>query len=110
MGLMGGNRSEVHTEIHEFLADILTEPRLVPTLNIIDAFRIQFRNGPNSSSPNDVRICKTIVGGVDPVAVDSYAVQKIKELNGSMKKSGWIANAEKLGVGIADLSKIEIVE
>jgi len=43
-----------------------------PTLTVLDAYRVLFRNGPQGGRVSDTRLQKTVVAGVDPVAVDAY--------------------------------------
>ncbi len=38
---------------------------------MLDAFRILVRNGPQGGRPSDTKLMKTVVAGVDSVAVDA---------------------------------------
>jgi uncharacterized protein (DUF362 family) len=42
-----------------------------PTLTVLDAYRILVRNGPQGGRPSDTKLMKTVVAGVDYVAVDA---------------------------------------
>jgi len=67
MGVMGGNRGEIHAPIFKKLLDIGSE--ILPTLTIIDAFRILTRHGPQGGNPNDVKLTKTMV--VSPCTISA---------------------------------------
>jgi uncharacterized protein (DUF362 family) len=73
-GLMGlvKDRDAFHREmdLHKAIADQLYY--MTPTLCLIDATRALLDNGP--AGPGKTVELKTFVGGVDPVAVDSYGV------------------------------------
>ncbi len=73
-GLMGlvKDRGAYHwkMDLHKAVAEQLYYFK--PTLCIVDATRALLDNGP--SGPGKVIELKTFVGGIDPVAVDSYAV------------------------------------
>lgn len=71
MGLIGGNRGELHTDFATKIVDLNTIIR--PTLTIIDAYRILKRNGPSGGSLDDVDTPQTIIAGIDPVATDARA-------------------------------------
>ncbi|MCK4263783.1 MAG: DUF362 domain-containing protein, partial [Candidatus Aminicenantes bacterium] len=42
-----------------------------PVLTVLDGYRILIRNGPQGGRLSDVKLHKTIVAGVDYVAVDA---------------------------------------
>jgi uncharacterized protein (DUF362 family) len=71
-GLLGGNRSQLHQNIHLSIADLATFMR--PTLTILDAYRVLFRNGPQGGSFRDVVLRKQVVASIDQVAADAYGV------------------------------------
>jgi uncharacterized protein (DUF362 family) len=70
-GLLGGQRKELHQNIHKSIADLAAFIR--PTLTIIDAYRILLRNGPQGGSLNDVKMMNTVAVSIDPVAADAFA-------------------------------------
>ena len=72
MGIIGGERGEIHKNFATKIVDLYTVIR--PTLTIIDAYRILVRNGPSGGNLSDVKEKKMLIAGIDPVAVDSYAV------------------------------------
>jgi len=74
-GMVGGERGELHQQIHRKIPDL---NRVVKVdLTVLDATRVMFRNGPNSPRKSDVDdspgYARRIVIGTDPVAVDAYA-------------------------------------
>jgi uncharacterized protein (DUF362 family) len=71
MGLLGGNRGELHQDFDTKIVDLNMVIR--PTLTIIDAYRILKRNGPSGGSLHDVEEKKMIIAGTDPVATDACA-------------------------------------
>ena len=52
------------------IADLATFLR--PTLTLLDAYRVLTANGPQGGNLNDVKLMKTLVAGIDPVAIDAY--------------------------------------
>jgi uncharacterized protein (DUF362 family) len=69
-GILGGRRNQLHQNIDLGIADLATFMR--PTLTILDAYRVLRANGPQGGNLNDVQLLKTVVAGVDPVAIDAY--------------------------------------
>lgn len=94
-GILGGNRSRLHQDIHESLADLGNFLR--PTLTILDAFRVLERNGPQGGNLSDVRMEKTLVASTDPVALDAYAAETWFGL--TPDKLPYLALSEAYGLG-----------
>jgi uncharacterized protein (DUF362 family) len=98
-GMVGGERGELHQQIHPKIADL---NRVVKVdLTVLDATRVMFRNGPNSPRRSDVddgpERAQRIVVGTDPVAVDAYAA---KELFGrDPAEIGFIRFGAEAGLG-----------
>ncbi len=73
-GMVGGERGQLHQQIHEKIADLHRVVRV--DLTILDATRVMFRNGPNSPRKGDVRDdpdrAQRIALSTDPVALDAY--------------------------------------
>jgi len=72
MGVMGGNRGSLHTDFDQKLIDICSE--ILPTLTIIDAYRILVRNGPTGGNPADVKIQKSLIASDCIVTADYLAM------------------------------------
>lgn len=68
LGAVGGNRSQLHQRIDQAMVDLAAFFK--PRLTVLDAYRILVRNGPQGGRLSDVEIRKTVVAGIDPVAVD----------------------------------------
>lgn len=71
-GLLGGTRNQLHQNIHVSIADLATFMR--PTLTVMDAYRVLFRNGPQGGSFRDVVLKKQVIASIDQVAADAYGV------------------------------------
>ena len=103
MGIMGGSRGSIHTDIGTKLVDVntLVKPHLV----ILDAYRVLFRNGPTGGNPADVKMPKTVVAGTSQVSIDAYGTSFF-----DMKPTDidWLVEASERGLGEIDLSKLKI--
>jgi uncharacterized protein (DUF362 family) len=105
MGMMR-DRQRMHSEmdLHEAIAELLYYMK--PTVSFVDATRALLDNGP--SGPGTVVTLNTFVGGLDPVAVDSYAVTLAswygKKYVGTDVKH--LKYAAELGLGNVESSKI----
>jgi uncharacterized protein (DUF362 family) len=97
-GLLGGRRDRLHQNIQVSIADLATLVR--PTLTILDATRVLFRNGPTGGSPSDVREERTLAAGVDPVAVDTFGASLLGK---EAAEVPYLAEAERRGLGTTDL-------
>ena len=94
-GILGGSRFRLHQRIHESLVDLATFLR--PTLTIMDAWRVLVRNGPTGGNPSDAVVRKTVVAGVDPVALDAYAAAAYWNLDEHALRYLALAAARGLG-------------
>lgn len=105
MGVIGGNRGEIHQDIHQRIADLSLVIR--PRLTIIDATRILTANGPSGGNLKDVKILDTLIASADTVAADAYATTLF-----GMKPEdlGATVAAAEFGLGQMDLSKVKIVK
>lgn len=105
MGVIGGNRGEIHKDIGARIADLNSV--VYPKLTIVDATRILLRNGPTGGKLEDVEVRDTLIASADTVAADAYATtlfgMKPEEV------SATVAGAE-LGLGEIDLAKVKVVE
>jgi len=94
-GILGGQRSQLHQNVHESLVDLADFIR--PTLTMIDCYRVLLRNGPTGGSLDDVAIRKTIVAGTDPVALDAYVAKSYWDLEVSALPYLKLASESGLG-------------
>lgn len=69
LGALGGNRNQLHQKLDLAMIDLASFFK--PCLTVLDAYRILIRNGPQGGRLSDVKLHKTVVAGVDYVAVDS---------------------------------------
>ena len=97
-GILGGNRSRLHQDIHNSLADL--SDFLRPTLVIVDAYRVLLRNGPQGGSLADVEERGMLLASNDQVAIDACAGEEFFGL--SAEDMPWIGLAEARGLGSAD--------
>ena len=105
IGIVGGNRGELHSDLHQRIADLNLVVR--PTLTILDATRVLLRNGPAGGNLADVKVFDTLIASTDTVATDAYAATTIFGMR--PKEIEYITAAFKHGLGEMDLSKIKIV-
>lgn len=103
MGIMGGDRGQIHWNIDENLADLSNFIR--PKLTVLDAVRILVKNGPQGGNLKDVIKIDTVIVGEKIATVDAYGAT-LFGLKPSDLSSVVIGN--KLGLGEIDLSKIFI--
>ncbi len=95
-------------DLNQGIADLATV--IKPDLVVVDASRALLTAGP--SGPGRVKKLRTIVAGIDPVAVDSYTVGLTPWYGQSFtgKDVGHIAKAYKMGLGQIDLRKVSVKE
>ena len=103
MGIIGGNRGQIHWSIDQKLADIST--LIKPDLIVLDATRVMLKGGPSGGNINNVSVKNHVVAGTDPVAVDSYGAT-LFGMKG--RDIGHIKAAYDMGLGEIDLSKVTI--
>lgn len=103
LGAVGGNRNQLHQKIDQAVVDL--GAFFKPTLTVLDAYRVLFRNGPQGGRVSDTRLQKTVVAGLDPVAVDAYGATffelKPQEL-------AFLKLAQSRGLGKFELEKVRI--
>jgi uncharacterized protein (DUF362 family) len=104
--LMGVNWDRLYfhsTDLHQCIAEMSTVIR--HDLVIMDANHVLLTNGP--VGPGQVLNARQVIAGVDPVAVDSYAVSYLKL---EPKDVGHIRAAWELGVGEMDRTALRVRE
>ncbi len=103
LGAVGGNRSQLHQKLDQAILDLGVFFK--PTLTVLDAYRILIRNGPQGGRVSDTKLLKTVVAGVDAVAVDAMAATfyeiKPEELL-------YLKLAQEKGIGKINLEKLTI--
>lgn len=103
-GILGGPRQRLHQRVHESLADLAAFMR--PTLTVLDAYRVMLRNGPTGGSAEDVELRRTVVAGIDPVAVDAWAAKSYWDLDAS--KLDYLRLAAERGLGTANFETLRV--
>ncbi|HSL99418.1 MAG TPA: DUF362 domain-containing protein [Candidatus Limnocylindria bacterium] len=106
MGVMGGNRGQIHFRLPDCLVDI---NRKIPThLAVIDATRILLRNGPSGGNLADVKAVGKVIASADVVAVDIVAANRLFGL--SPDEVPHIRTALTAGLGVISPAEIRAVE
>ena len=103
-GILGGQRNRLHQQIHQSLADLAGF--MLPTLTIMDCYRILLRNGPTGGNLEDVALKKTIVAGTDPVALDAYVAKAYWNLDA--EHLPYLRMAANRGLGVVEFEKLDI--
>jgi uncharacterized protein (DUF362 family) len=104
MGVIGGNRGDLHRNIGEAMADINTVIR--SDLTVIDATRILIANGPSGGRLEDVRVLDTIIASSDLVAADACAATLFGH---KPEEIPTIVAGARRGLGTLDLKKVVMV-
>jgi uncharacterized protein (DUF362 family) len=105
MGVLGGNRGQMHHNLGQKLADLATVIR--PRLTVIDATRILLRNGPQGGDLEDVKVLDTLIASADPVACDAYATTLFDLQPGDIAST---VAAYELGLGEMNLDRIQVIQ
>jgi len=103
-GILGGQRNRLHQQIHQSLADLAGF--MLPTLTLLDCYRILLRNGPTGGDIEDVALKKTLVAGTDPVAIDAYVAKAYWDLDPGQLP--YLQMASDRGLGTVDFHKLQV--
>jgi len=103
MGVIGGNRGQIHNNFDQKITEINSVVR--PQLTILDCVNIILRNGPQGGNLKDVKNTNTIIAGVDRVAVDAMGATLFGKKGQDL---GYIVEAHKFGLGEIDLDKLNV--
>ncbi len=106
MGVMGGNRGQIHYRLSECLADV--NRRVRTSLCVIDATRVLVRNGPSGGNLSDVKAFGAVVASADVVAADVVAADRIFGLAPSAVAH--IQKALEAGIGVGSPAGIRVVK
>jgi len=102
MGVMGGNRGSLHSGFDEKIADISSE--ILPTLTIIDAYRILTANGPTGGNPADVKLQKSLIASSCMVTADVLGMDFFSL---SLNQVGHIREMVNRGINKFDLANLK---
>jgi uncharacterized protein (DUF362 family) len=101
-GILGGDRNRLHQQVHQSLVDLAAF--ILPTLTLLDCYRVLLRNGPTGGNLEDVALHKTLVAGTDPVALDAYAAKTYWNLDADALP--YLKLAERRGLGQSDYKQV----
>ena len=101
-GILGGERNRLHQQIHQSLVDLAAF--MLPTLTLLDCYRVLLRNGPTGGNLEDVALHKTLVAGTDPVALDAYVAKAYWNLDAEAMP--YLKLAERRGLGQSDFEQV----
>ena len=101
-GILGGDRNRLHQQIHQSLVDLAAF--MMPTLTLIDCYRVLLRNGPTGGNLEDVALHKTLVAGTDPVALDAYVAKTYWDMDAGALP--YLKLAERRGLGQSDYRQV----
>jgi uncharacterized protein (DUF362 family) len=104
MGIMGGNRSQIHRGIDEKLVDLNVAVK--SHLVVMDATRILTRNGPQGGGTQSVRSHNRLGATTDVVTADAWGA---REFGVDPMTIGHIRRADERGLGVADLARVEML-
>jgi uncharacterized protein (DUF362 family) len=108
MGIVWDRRVFHSGDLQQSIADLCAWQKK-PVLNIVDAYRMMFQNGPQGRSAADVQTIKSLLVSPNIVAIDTAALglfNQVKKLD--MAAIGHITHGEALNLGTTDLSKLNI--
>ena len=103
-GILGGERNRLHQQIHQSLADLASF--MLPTVTLMDCYRVLVRNGPTGGNLEDAVLKKTLVAGTDPVAIDAYVAKAYWNLD--LAQLPYLQMATARGLGTVDFEKLAV--
>jgi len=103
MGVMGGRRGMIHVKFADKMADITQH--IMPTLTVIDAYRMLMDNGPSGGDLEDVRMERTMIASPCTVSADVLGLQLFGHSLSDIKQ---IDVAVKRGLALYDTSHLTV--
>jgi uncharacterized protein (DUF362 family) len=103
LGGVGGARNQFHQDLDKAVVDLAAFFK--PGLTVLDAYRILVRNGPQGGRVSDTELRKTVIAGVDPVAVDAMGASLFEVMP---RELPYLGMARERGLGEFDLGKVHI--
>jgi Uncharacterized conserved protein len=108
MGILWDRRIFHSSNLHQCIADICTWEKK-PVLNIVDSYRLMFRNGPAGKTEADVNLAKSLLASKDIVAIDMAALQLFNQVEKlELEAVQHIGMGQSLKLGTTDLQSINI--
>ena len=108
MGIVWDRRFFHQHDLQQCIADICTWEKK-PVLNIVDAYRILFQNGPQGRNASDVATLKSLIVSPNIVAIDTAALSlfnQVKKLD--LAAASHIGKGEAQHLGTTDLKSLNI--
>ncbi|MFW5792765.1 MAG: DUF362 domain-containing protein [Bacteroidota bacterium] len=103
MGVVWDRRWWHRNNLHQCIADFCLYCK--PDLNIVDAHLVMTKNGPRGTSQSDLTVKRSLIVSSDIVAADAASAMVFGSQPDDVKH---IKIAEEMGVGNADLGKLNI--
>jgi uncharacterized protein (DUF362 family) len=103
LGAIGGARNQLHQKIDEAMVDLAAFFK--PQLTVLDAYRVLTRNGPQGGRISDIKLQKTVVASIDPVAAETVAASFFEI---RPEELAYLGIALKRGLGQTNLEKLTI--
>ncbi|MBB3186759.1 DUF362 domain-containing protein [Microbacter margulisiae] len=108
MGVVWDREHFHKTDLQQCIADICTFHKR-PALNIVDAYRIMFKNGPQGKSVADTALLKTLIVSPDIIAADAASVRFFNQVQKmDISEVEHIGMGQALHLGTDDLNKLRI--
>ncbi len=101
-GVLGKGRNRLHQDVDRAVAELGATFR--PTLTVVDATRVLAANGPVGGSLADVIATNAVLAATDPVLADAWGAALLGHKPAAL---GFIAEAERRGLGRADLALVK---
>jgi len=109
MGVMGGKRGLIHVRFADKMADITQH--IMPTLTIIDAYRMLMANGPSGGDLDDVRLERAMIASPCTVSADvlglelfGHQISDIQQIETAVDRGLALYDLKNLNVARIDLS------
>jgi len=109
MGVMGGRRGSLHVNFAQKMADITQH--IMPTLTVIDAYRMLMANGPSGGNPDDVRLVRALIASPCTVSADvvglelfGHPLADIEQIKVAVERGLALYDTEHLNVARIDLT------
>jgi len=103
------NREYFHkNNLQQCIADVCTWEKK-PALNIVDAYRVLFKNGPQGRSISDTSVLNTIIISKDIVAADTASVGLFNQVKAmDINNVGHIINGENMKLGTRNIDGLKV--
>lgn len=108
MGIVWNREFFHRTDLQQCIADICTYTKK-PALNIVDAYRVMTKNGPQGRNESDTAVLKSLIVSPNIVAADTAAIKFFNQVQKmDLNEVGHIAKGEALRLGTRNLDSLKI--